>query len=230
MSEFRMPFPACAIASKHRLGHDDLLLLRNVSFPDGIVDTDGAVTLLALHNSCPEKCAEWNDFFVESRSQFIVHHCYPQGSIDDLNAEWLVRMISSCGIINSTLELDLLLHVIDMAAHVPERLTLLALAQLDHALDIRGSHPVGVRALRPAINERDMRIVHTVLRACAARSDHALTAAETSRLLSIDARTNRERNHPGWSLLTDLITPASRAPAAALRGDMRMMASAVMAA
>lgn len=210
MSEFRMPFPACAIASKSRLAHDDLLLLRNVSFPDGVIDTNGAVTLLALHNSCPEKCAAWNDFFVESLSQFIVHHCYPQGSIDDLNAEWLVRMISSCGIVNSALELDLLLHVIDMAAHVPERLTLLALGQLAHRLEARSHRPGGFVAPQPAIDEDDMRIVHAVLRSSAARAAHLLSSAEQALLAAIDARTCRDRNHPGWRLLIELVAPRAR--------------------
>jgi hypothetical protein len=77
MSEFRFAFPACVIAGKHRLAAEDIGLLRKYTFPDGIRTADDVVVMLALNNACPEKCHEWNSFFVEQISAFIVSYSYP---------------------------------------------------------------------------------------------------------------------------------------------------------
>ncbi len=43
MSEFRLAFPACVIAGKHRLTAEDIGLLRKHSFPDGVRTPDDVV-------------------------------------------------------------------------------------------------------------------------------------------------------------------------------------------
>ena len=40
MSEFRLAFPACVIAGKHRLTAEDISLLRKHTFPEGIRTAD----------------------------------------------------------------------------------------------------------------------------------------------------------------------------------------------
>jgi hypothetical protein len=130
MSEFRFAFPACVIAGKHRLAAEDIGLLRKYTFPDGIRTADDVVVMLALNNACPEKCHEWNSFFVEQLSAFIVHYSYPQGSLDEINVAWLMRIVATDGVVNSPLELELLLHVIEISAYVPDELRAFALDQL----------------------------------------------------------------------------------------------------
>src|SRR5689334_25013318 len=134
MSEFRLAFPACVIAGKHRLTAEDIVLLRKHTFPEGIRTSDHVVVLLALNNSCPEKCPEWNTFFIEQLAGFIVDYTYPQGSLDEINVAWLIRMVSTDGVVNSPLELELVLHVIEVSHHVPDELRAFALDQLRLAL------------------------------------------------------------------------------------------------
>ena len=110
MSEFRLAFPACVIAGKHRLTAEDIVLLRKHTFPEGIRTSDHVVVLLALNNSCPEKCPEWNTFFIEQLAGFIVDYTYPQGSLDEINVAWIMRMFTTDGVVNSALELELILH------------------------------------------------------------------------------------------------------------------------
>ena len=105
MSEFRLAFPACVIAGKHRLTAEDIVLLRKHTFPEGIRTSDHVVVMLALNSSCPEKCAEWNTFFIEQLAGFIVDYTYPQGSLDEINVAWIMRMFTTDGVVNSALEL-----------------------------------------------------------------------------------------------------------------------------
>jgi hypothetical protein len=202
MSEFRLSFPACLIAGKNRLAAEDLLTLSSVTFPVGVRTSEDAVILLALQNSCPEKCAGWDAFFIEALTDFIVHYCYPQGSLDEINAAWLVRMLSTDGAVNSPLELELLLHAIEVSASVPSSLAAFALDQLRLAIE----EDIGAyRLIRPAdgpgITRHDLDYTHRILRDAVGRERIVLSFQEISVLRRIDAATAACLNHPGWHAL-----------------------------
>ncbi|WP_075288763.1 hypothetical protein [Pararhizobium arenae] len=130
MGEFRLSYPACVIAGKMRLTAEDIQILREHVFVKGMTTSQDAVILLAINTSCSEKCPEWRGYFMETMTNFIVRHCYPQGAMDDWNADWLIAMISTRGVVNSDLELDLLFHVIDVSSSITDSLSIFALEQI----------------------------------------------------------------------------------------------------
>ncbi len=165
MSEFRLAFPACVIAGKHRLTAEDISLLRKHTFPEGIRTADDVVAMLALNNSCPEKCPEWNSFFVEQLAGFIVNYTYPQGSLDEINVAWLMRMVATDGVVNSALELELVLHAMEISANVPDELRAFALDQLRLALTENiGGYKLSRAVDRKGITRQDIDYVMRVLR------------------------------------------------------------------
>ncbi|MDE1155796.1 MAG: hypothetical protein PW735_08700 [Acidobacteriaceae bacterium] len=200
MSEFRLSFPANLIAGKSRLSAEDVSILRKVSFPHGIRSSDDAVLLLAIHNSCPEKCDEWAAFFIESLTDFIVHHTYPQGSLDDVNAAWLIRMLSRGGVIHSEIEFEVLLSVISASDSLSPMLAAFALDQLRHALaDDIGAYR-HYRALhRQGVTLHDLDFVHHVLRSAMTGGEITLSAVEMAALDRIDRAAQPGANHPGWA-------------------------------
>jgi hypothetical protein len=206
MSEFRLAFPACVIAGKHRLAVEDIGLLRKHSFPDGIRTPDDVVAMLALNNSCPEKCPEWAAFFVEQLAAFIVNHSYPQGSLDEINVAWLMRMVATDGVVITALELELVLHVIEIAAHVPDELRAFALDQLRLAL----SHGVGgyqlCRAVdRKGITRQDIDYVMRVLRGICDGGYANVQPLTWAVMMRIGEETLPAANHPRWgSILAGL--------------------------
>ena len=202
MSEFRLSFPASFIAGKVRLSAEDVSILRRVSFPDGIRSSDDAVLLLAIQNSCPEKCDEWSAFFIEALTSFIVHQTHPHGSLDDNNAAWLIRILSRGGVIHSAMELEVLLSVIDASASVPPTLSAFALDQLRHALSDGIGAYRSLRAMdRQGITRHDLEFVHHVLRKAALAGDRALSQIEVNTLDCIDQAVQAGVNHPGWAEL-----------------------------
>ena len=82
-------------------------------------------------------------------TDFIVRYCYPQGAMDEWNADWLIAMISTRGVVNSRIELDLLFHVIDMSSHIPDSLSIFALEQIRLAMQ-RGCRHLGRASRRQA--------------------------------------------------------------------------------
>ncbi|APO74909.1 hypothetical protein AM571_CH02099 [Rhizobium etli 8C-3] len=200
MSEFRLAFPACVIAGKHRLTADDIGLLRKHSFPNGVRRADDVIVMLALNNSCPEKCPEWSSFFVEELAGFIVNYSYPQRSLDDINAAWIMRMFATDGVINSALELELVLHIIEISSHVPDELRAFALDQLRLAItDDVGGYKLSRTVERKGIARQDIDFVMRVLRNVCEGGVIPVSHLTHSVLRRIEAETLPSANHPRWA-------------------------------
>ncbi|QWW69569.1 hypothetical protein [Rhizobium sp. WYJ-E13] len=199
MSEFRLAFPACVVAGKHRLTAEDIVLLRKHTFPEGIRTSDHVVVMLALNSSCPEKCSEWNTFFVEQLAGFIVDYTYPQGSLDEINVAWIMRMFTTDGVVNSALELELILHVMELSAYVPDELRALALDQLRLALseDI-GGYRLTRATDRRSIARQDVDYVMRILRSVSEGGIIGVSPVEYGVLQRIEAATQPGANHQRW--------------------------------
>ncbi|PZU80372.1 MAG: hypothetical protein DI528_22465 [Shinella sp.] len=218
MSEFRLSFPANVIAGKNRLTAEDILLLRKYTFPLGIRSTDDVVTLLALNNTCPEKCEEWNDFFIESLTAFIVDHCYPQGSLDDINVEWMKSVLSTNGVIETSLELSVVLHVIDVAPHVPPLLRAFAIDQVRIAIAENAGAFSAERPRSDGITDYDIAFFNRVLRTAFDRGFLRLAERERAALFAVNAAISRSSSHSSWGELLAAASQGSR-PSARMRTE-----------
>lgn len=199
MSGFRFSFPACAIAGKGRITADDVLMLRKYAFPDGIRSSDDALMLFALNEACPESGPEWTTYFVESLTMFLVHGSTPAGVIDDGKAGWLMRAIASDGAIHSALELELLLHAMEVASEVPESLSAFLLDQVRLALvpDACGAYHAG-RPAAEGISAYDLAYIWRVLRGALQRGRLMLSPLEALVLREIDRLAAPSDHHPVW--------------------------------
>lgn len=200
MSEFRLAFPACVVAGKHWLTAEDIVLLRKHAFPEGIRTSDDVVAILALNNSCPEKCAAWNAFFVEQLAGFIVHYTYPQGSLDEINVAWIMRMFTTDGVVNSALELELILHVMEISADVPGELRALTLDQLRLAItDNIGGYKLSRAVDRRGITRQDIDFAMRIFRSVAEGGVIPVSSVEYGVLQQIEQATLDCANHPHWA-------------------------------
>ncbi len=190
MSELRLSYPACAIAGKMRLTAEDVDILREHVFAGGLTSSQDAMILLAINSSCSEKCPEWHHYFIETMTDFIVHHTKPQGSVDEWNADWLIAMISTRGMINSRIELDLLFHVIDMSSRIPDRLSIFALEQIRLAITDEIGAWAGMRGGRQrGLQKSDVMLIGRVMSAIARSRGNHLTAQEQRALDQIGVLT-----------------------------------------
>ena len=186
MGELRLSYPACVIAGKTRLTVDDIAILREHVFVPGITASQDAVILLAINGSCSEKCPEWHHYFINTMTEFIVRTSYPQGAMDEWNADWLIAMISTRGVVNSRIELDLLFHIIDISTHIPDSLSIFALEQIRVAMTgdagawavLRGSRKNG-------LEKADILLIARVMSAIARSRGSQLTSRERRMLEQI---------------------------------------------
>lgn len=179
MGELRLSYPACVIAGKTRLTVDDIAILREHVFVPGITASQDAVILLAINGSCSEKCPEWHRYFIDAMTEFIVRTSYPQGAMDEWNADWLIAMISTRGVVNSRIELDLLFHIIDISTKIPDSLSIFALEQIRMAMTEDASAWAGLRGSRQnGLQKADILLIARVMSAIARSRGNQLTLRE----------------------------------------------------
>jgi hypothetical protein len=196
MSELRLSYPACAIAGKMRLTADDIGILREHVFAHGITSSQDAVILLAINGSCSEKCPEWHHYFIETLTEFIVHACHPKGAVDEWNADWLIAMISTRGVVNSRIELDLLFHVIGISTRISDTLSIFALEQIRIAMTGGSNIWTGLRNGRQhGLQNDDVRLIAKVMSAIARSRGSQLTPRERHMLNQIGILTGIPAGH-----------------------------------
>lgn len=116
MREFRLSFPACVIAGKQRLDHHDVVLLQTYGLPHGVCTHEDAMTLLVLNGCCPDKCAEWQGYFIDSMACYILRKQPPENRIDRYKLQWLINTFTTDGKANSPIEQRLLQQISMMMA------------------------------------------------------------------------------------------------------------------
>jgi hypothetical protein len=202
MSDFAWRYPASAIAAKHRFAVDDILFLRKHMFPGGLATAEDAEQLLALHRCPAEKCTGWDDWFIETMVAYIVVHCYPKNSLDELNAEWLIALLAPQGVARSAVELEIVLHAMELACAVPDTLSAFALDQLRITLErAEGAYAQRRIVKRSGIARQDIEFVYRILRGALFAGKIVLSAAEVAVLDRIDAMVRGKVNDPAWSAL-----------------------------
>ena len=197
----RLRYPASALAGKHRLTGDDATVLRRRMFGHGLQSFDDAAQLIALNRSCPEATRDWNGWFVETIAGFVVGHVDAQGGLDDASARFLLDLWAD-GVISHPAELELLLHAMELAGDVPETVTVLALEQLQRALQTGSGAYARLRlAKRAGISQIDTDYLYRILRRSVQGGKVVLHPGEIAVIEAIDGLVRGESNHPAWPAL-----------------------------
>jgi hypothetical protein len=206
MGELVVAPQVARMISRNAVNDSDVLYLRREVYGDGIVSRKECDSLFALDRSIREKPDSWLEFFVESVSDYLVNQEAPRGYVSDDNADWLVRSISSDGVVDTQSELELLVKVIEKAKSVPAPLAAFALEQVAHGvIEGKGVLARG-RKLRPGvIGVTEVELLRRVLYAVSCEGTLGITRQEAEVLFDINDRTVEAENHTSW---TELFTKA----------------------
>ena len=202
MGELIMAAPVAGLSEKGRILAEDVLMLRREVFADGVVTRGEAEALFALGATCADKCDEWRPFIIEAIVDYVVHQEKPHGYVSEENAFWLRRAISRGAFVDSPVEMELLVSVLEGARSAPVDLVRFALEQVAFAV-IDGSGPLaGARTLVPGIVEKhEVELLRRILHAFGGDGNVAITKAEAEVLFRINDGTCEEMNDPSWNEL-----------------------------
>jgi hypothetical protein len=188
------------IAARKRITPLDVLEFRQLIFRDGVVACEEADALFLLNEACAEQCAEWQEFFVEAITDYIVHQEKPAGYVSAKNADWLIAAISRDGKVGTATELELLVRVLEKAKFSTERLVAFALQQVKHAVvDGQGPLVAGGNLVPGAIEKAEVDLLRRILYAFGGDGNIAITRAEAEVLFEINDAVADARNDASWN-------------------------------
>ncbi|MCC2098903.1 MAG: hypothetical protein KDJ29_18570 [Hyphomicrobiales bacterium] len=177
----------------------DVLELRRGVFGDTRVWPHEAEALFDLQQMRLPACPEWQDFYLEAMTDYLVNQEEPQGYISEQNAHWLVEMIDRDAVVWSDTELELLVHVLEKAKSSPPQLVRYALEKVKEAV-VTGEGPTrkGMELNPGSIGAAEVDMLRRILYAFGGGSACAISRDEAEILFDINDATLFGDNDPSW--------------------------------
>lgn len=202
MGELLLNRTMSAMANKTKLVDADVLQLRQTVFADGVVQRREAEALFALDRAVAEKSGSWVSFFVEAVTDYLVNVEAPRGYISKDNAQWLIRTISSNGVVDTVTELEVLLRTMEKGESMPASLSGFALAQVKHAV-VEGEGPLakGRTCVKGVVTADDVAMLRRILYSFSGGGALGVSREEAEVLFDINDATADADNDASWSEL-----------------------------
>ena len=189
------------IKNKGRVEQNDILALRKQVFGDNAISMDEADALFTL-NQLSQKPVEWQDFFIDAITNFLVRQTLPKGYVSRANAMWLMARIDHDGVIETHTELELLLNIMKRADNVTEELEVYALTLVKYAV-LNGTGFLGKdRALQAGvIGEAEVNVLKRVLYSCSSEDGIGISKREAEVIFDLNDACAHAKNHESWTRL-----------------------------
>jgi hypothetical protein len=181
---------------------EEILALRRDGWGDGHISPEEADAIFAINDALIERSGEWCDFFVEAIGEYVLNVWEPKGYVTDEQAAWLIRKAGNDGKLDSRVELEVLLRLLERAANVPDPLKAFALEQIERAVTT-GSGPTrdGGSLIEAGVSEAECRALRRAIFAVGGDRPAAVGRREAEMLFRIKDATLRADNAAEWKRL-----------------------------
>ncbi|MFL0355114.1 hypothetical protein ACI5KX_01440 [Erythrobacter sp. GH1-10] len=186
-------------AADGEISPQELLSLRRQGWGDGIITREEAEALFAVNNALTERDDEWCDFFVEAIGEFVLNGTQPRLQCSREEAEWLIAQVDHDGVVESVVELETLVRVIERAENVPEKLKNYVLEQIEREV-LTGVGPTrcGGELSATHISAAECRILRRVIFASGGYGPAAVSRFDAELLFRIKDATLEDENADEW--------------------------------
>ncbi|RNJ61374.1 MAG: hypothetical protein EDM03_16155 [Porphyrobacter sp. IPPAS B-1204] len=190
---------AQAAAADGRITAEELLALRREGWGDGIITRAEAEALFALNNALQERSTEWCDFFVEAIGEFVLNGTPPRLQCSLEEAEWLIGQIDHDGVVESMVELETMVRILERAENTPDRLKNYVLGVVEREV-LTGTGPTrcGGDLSATHISAAECRIIRRVIFASGGHGPAAVTRHDAEMLFRLKDETLAEENAAEW--------------------------------
>lgn len=190
------------IKAKKAISAADVLSLRKAVWPDGVIGAVEAELLFEVNDLDANPSAEWIEFFINAVTEHVVHQTEPKGYISEENAVWLMQRIDHDGKLETRIELELLVRIMEKATGTPESLQNYVLKHIEEAV-MSGTGPTrdGGNLCPGSITDAEVKILRRACYAPGSSGPGRIDRAEADMLFRIkDASVNAE-NSADWPKL-----------------------------
>jgi hypothetical protein len=181
---------------------DEILALRRDGWGDGKIAPDEADAIFAINDALGDRSTEWCDFFVEAIGEYVLNTLEPEGYVTLDQASWLIGKVSADGKLDSVVELELLMRVLERAANVPESLKTFVLDEVERAV-LTGAGPTrdGGQLSAACVTDAECRVLRRVIFAAGGDRPAAVSKREAEMLFRIKDASLQGANSPEWKRL-----------------------------
>ncbi len=170
---------------------DDVLFLRKNVFADGVVSRAELAALFRLAEKAPQGDREWADYFAETAADFFLREEEPNGYLTNEEFEHLEAFIARDGGKASTIEIQLLVALMEKATATPPDMASFAADQFRRL--------IAERKGGPRMSKQDVELLRRYLYASAGDGSIAITRDEAELLFDLHELTITADNDPSWA-------------------------------
>lgn len=187
-------------AEDGRISPEELLGLRRQGWGDGIITREEAEAIFAVNNILDERDNEWCDFFVEAIGEYVLNGTPPRLQCSDEEAEWLIAQVDHDGVVESMVELEALVRIVERAENVPNRLKNYLLEQVEREV-LSGVGPTrcGGELSATHISSAECRILRRVIFSSGGYGPAAVSRFDAEVLFRLKDATLEDENAPEWA-------------------------------
>lgn len=193
---------AARAAADGQIAPEELMELRRYLWGDGIVSQAEAEALFAANDALADRSPDWCDFFVEAIGEFVLNGTAPRLQCSDSEAQWLIDQIDRDGVVETMVELECMVRIIERAQNVPDRLKDYVLAAVERAV-LTGTGPTrsGGELAATHITASECRIIRRVIFASGGHGPAAVSRFDAEMLFRIKDATLADENAAEWDEL-----------------------------
>lgn len=180
-----------SVGADGHVSAEDVIFLRKNVFADGVVSRAELAVLFALAEKAPQGDEEWADYFAEAAADFFLREEEPHGYLTESEFEHLEAFIARDGKKASSIELGLLVALMEKAIATPPAMAEFAADQFRRL--------IGERKGGSRINRADADLLRRYLYASAGDGSIAITKEEVELLFDLHEMTAGADNDPSWA-------------------------------
>ncbi len=199
-------------AADGQVTSQEILALRRQGWGDGIITREEAEALFAVNNAIDTRDDEWCDFFVEAIGEYVLNGTKPRLQCNAEEAEWLIAQIDHDGVVESFVELETIVRIIERAENVPTVLKNYVLAQVEKEV-LSGTGPTrsGGDLSATHISSAECRILRRVIFSSGGYGPAAVSRFDAEMLFRLKDATLEDENAPEWGdLFVDAVANSLR--------------------
>lgn len=177
----------------------DILALRRQGWRDGVITREEAEAIFALNNALDERNADWSDFFAEAIREYVLNGTEPRWYCNDSEAQWLIQQVDHDGVVDSLVELETIVRIIERAENVPDLLKGYVLDQIEREV-LTGTGPTrcGGELSDAHITAAEARILRRVIFSSGGHGPASVSREEAEMLFRFKDETIAQDNAPEW--------------------------------
>lgn len=190
---------AARAASDGQIAPEELAELRRYLWGDGIVSQAEAEALFAANRALDHRSPEWCDFFVEAIGEFVLNGTPPRLQCCEAEAAWLIGQIDHDGVVESLVELECMVRIIERAQNVPVSLKDYVLGVIEREV-LSGVGPTrcGGELSATHISAAECRLIRRVIFASGGHGPAAVSRYDAEMLFRLKDATLSDENASEW--------------------------------